>query len=224
MNLIIFGPPGSGKGTYASRLEPKLNIAKISTGDMLREAVKQQTAIGKKVEKFLAKGRLVPDEIAEALIKEKLGELRGKGFILDGFPRTVEQARFLEKIIKIDAIINLIIPDELLIQKISARRSCSCGEVYNIANVNDTINGMEYRLAPVLPKKEGVCDKCGSSLFQRNDDKPEVIRKRLDVYKKQSQPVIDFFRGRIPFVNIHVNSTPDVVTERILSELTKLNR
>ena len=228
MNLIIFGPPGSGKGTYSMRLQKPLNIVKISTGDIFRDAVKENTELGKKVATYLKEGKLVPDEIVTEVLKERLSKPDVKnGFILDGYPRTVNQAKSLEKIAKIDAIIKIIAPEEILIEKISARRICKntkCDGNYNIANIRKTIDGIEYILPPLLPKKPGICDKCGSELYQRDDDKPEVIKKRLEVYKKQSKPVIDYYKkkGNIPFVNIHMNRPPEIIVKKILDELKKL--
>ncbi len=228
MNLIIFGPPGSGKGTYSMRLQEQLNIVKISTGDIFRDAVKRNTELGRKVASYLKEGKLVPDEIVTEVVRKRLSEPDvKKGFILDGYPRTVNQAKELEKMAKIDAIINIIAPEEILIEKISARRICrntKCDGNYNIADIRKTINGIEYILPPLLPKKPGICDKCGSELYQREDDKPEVVKKRLEVYKKQSKPVIDYYKkkGNIPFVNIHMNRPPEIIVKKIIEKLKDL--
>jgi adenylate kinase len=212
MRLIIFGPPGSGKGTYALRLEPKLNIVKISTGDIFREAVKQNTPLGKKVSGYLERGELVPDDITIEVLKEKIEGIKN-GFILDGYPRTLNQAEALEKITNIDAVINLIVPDSVIIERLSTRRVCKrCGEIYNIKYLK--------------PKVPGVCDKCGGELYQRNDDKPEVIKQRLKTYEKQSKPLIDYYKKRIPFANVgcdRADIPPEVIVEKILKELKKLN-
>jgi adenylate kinase len=222
VKLIIFGPPGAGKGTYSFRLERAIGITKISTGDILRNEIKIGSEIGKKVEKYMNAGQLVPDEIVIEILKEALKKASPKGFILDGYPRTVNQAKILEKLTKIDAIINLIIPDEIIIEKMSARRICkNCGEIYNIADIHKTINGVEYILPPMLPKEDMKCDKCGGPLIQRDDDKPEVIRERIEVYKKQSKPVIDYYKGKVPFINIHVNRGPEIMVKKIIEELKK---
>jgi adenylate kinase len=222
VKLIIFGPPGAGKGTYSFRLERAIGITKISTGDILRNEIKIGSEIGKKVEKYMNAGQLVPDEIVIEILKEALKKASSKGFILDGYPRTVNQAKILEKLTKIDAIINLIIPDEIIIEKMSARRICkNCGEIYNIADIHKTINGVEYILPPMLPKEDMKCDKCGGPLIQRDDDKPEVIRERIEVYKKQSKPVIDYYKGKVPFINIHVNRGPEIMVKKIIEELKK---
>jgi len=224
MNLVIFGAPGSGKGTYSSRLAPRLNILKISTGDIVRDEIKNKTKLGKLIADYNNKGQLVPDEIIINIVKERLTKHEAKnGFILDGYPRTVEQAKALDKMIKIDAIINLNVPEEILIEKISARRQCkNCGDMYNLADINKVIDGVDYILPPMLPKKEGVCDKCGGELYQRDDDKPKVVKERLKVYEKQSKPVIDFYKGKIKFLNVIVNRGPEIMTEKIANDIKKL--
>ncbi len=224
MKLIIFGPPGSGKGTYSSVIAPKYGIAKISTGDIFREEIKKGTELGKKVADYLAKGILVPEEIVKDVFKKRISEPDARnGFILDGFPRTIEQARFLEGLTKIDAVILLHIPEDVLIEKISARRVCrKCGENYNAANINRIINGVKYRFPNVGSKVEGICDKCGGELLQRPDDNPKTIRDRIDVYKKQSAPVIDYYKGKIKFLEIVVNGGPDEMSAKILKELEKI--
>lgn len=230
MHLIIFGPPGSGKGTYSSRVAPKLNIVKISTGDMYRDVAKNdQSGFGKKVAGILAKGELVPDEITNKIMKDRISKPDAKnGFILDGYPRTLVQAEFLDKITKVDVIINIIAPKEILIEKISARRICSypkCDGNFNVADIKKTIRGIDYELPPLLPKNDMKCDKCGSDLYQRGDDKPNVIKARLEVYRKQSEPVINYYKkqGKIPFVNMHMNRPPDEIVEKIIADLKKLN-
>ena len=229
MHLIIFGPPGSGKGTYSQRLAPKVGIVKISTGDIFRETSKQNTEFGKYVAGILTKGELVPDDITTKILKERISQPDAKnGFILDGYPRTIPQAQDLDGITKIDAIISIIAPEEVLIEKISARRICSnpkCDGNFNIADIQKKINGVEYNLPPLMPKNDMKCDKCGSDLYQRDDDNPEVVKGRLEIYRKQSEPVIDYYkkRGRIPFINVHMNKPPDEIVEKIVNELRKLN-
>src|SRR4030042_4406982 len=169
MKLVFLGPPGSGKGTYASRISTILGWPQISTGDLLRGVIKGGTSLGKEAEKFYNEGKLVPDEIVLNLLKERLSKPDCRnGFILDGFPRSIEQARKLEGITKVDLVVNLAISEEGIILRLSTRRVCrKCGAIYNIRNVK--------------PKVEGVCDKCGGELYQRDDDKTETIRKRLKV-------------------------------------------
>lgn len=226
MQLMIFGPPGSGKGTYSMRLVPKLGIAKISTGDIFRDIAKRTDDFGKQVTGMMKRGELIPDEIVLRIFKERISQPDTKnGFILDGFPRTVPQAKELEKIAKVDAIINIIAPDEILVEKISARRICSnpaCDGNYNIANIRKKIGGVEYNLPALLPKNEGVCDKCGSKLYQRSDDKREVIVSRLQVYDKQTKPLLDYYKGKIPFIDIHMNKPPEQIVETVIQQIKKL--
>ncbi|MEM0333239.1 MAG: nucleoside monophosphate kinase [Candidatus Aenigmatarchaeota archaeon] len=226
MRLIIFGPPGSGKGTYAGKLREKFGLEKISTGDIFREEIKKGTELGKKVENFLREGKLVPDEIVIEVVREKIKNL--DKFILDGFPRTLEQANALEKMTKIDAIIKVNVHPEIIIEKISGRRICSnpkCDGNYNIVGIEKTIDGIDYLLPPLLPRNDMKCDKCGSPLIQRDDDKPEIIKKRLEIYEEQSKPVIDYYRRntKIPFVEVWMNRPPEIVVEKIIEELRKLN-
>ena len=228
MNLIIFGPPGSGKGTYSQRFAPILEIVKISTGDIFRQAAKQDTEFGRYIAGILEKGILVPDDVTIKILQDRISQDDvKKGFVLDGFPRTVEQAKALEKITKIDAIINIIAPEEILVEKISARRICSnpkCDGNFNIADIKKTIGGIDYILPPLMPKNDMTCDKCGSKLYQRNDDRPELIKERLKVYENQSAPVLEYYRqqGRIPLVNIHMNRPPEIIVKKILDEMEKI--
>jgi adenylate kinase len=215
LNAIIFGAPGSGKGTYASRLQAKLgNVDVIATGDIFREIMKEDSELGKKVKGYVEKGLLVPDEIVSEVLKQRLAKIpKGKGFILDGFPRTVEQAKALEKIPKIDVVILLLVPDWIIIERLSSRRICrNCGMVYNTRFLK--------------PKVEGVCDKCGGPLYQRQDDTPEVIKKRLDVYQQQTRPILNFLKEKtMPFVVAHcdaLDTPPENIVESILKDLKKL--
>ncbi len=191
MNLVILGAPGSGKGTQASRIAERHLLVHISTGDLLREAVAKQTKLGKRVEGILASGQLVSDEIVVELIREAIQKGGGEGragWILDGYPRTMAQAKALEQVLEdlgetIDGVIVLDVAPEVIIERLSNRRTCeSCYAVYNLLN------------SP--PKAEGRCDQCGGALVQRDDDKPETIRKRLDVFEEQTRPIIDFYEGK----------------------------
>jgi len=224
MKLLIFGPPGSGKGTYASRLAPKLGITKIVTSEEIKKAANENKEIGPKVMSYINRGELVPDEIAIEIIKKRLNQADAKkGFILDGFPRSVEQAKAIEKITKVDAIINLTLPEKIMIEKISARRICkNCGDIYNIADINETIDDVDYILPPMNPKKSGICDKCGGEIIQRDDDKPETVKERLKVYEKQSKPVIKFFKGKIKFLDVIVNRGPEIMVDRIADDIKKM--
>jgi len=227
MKLIIFGPPGSGKGTYSSRLKEIFKLEKISTGDIFREEVKKGTELGKMVEGYLKKGELVPDRIVVKVVRERIKNC--EDFILDGFPRTVKQAKALDRITKIDAIIKINAHEEILIEKISGRRICSnpkCDGNYNISDIHKTIDGIEYILPPLLPKEDMKCDKCGSPLIQRDDDKPEIIKERLKIYEEQSRPVLKYYerkrKNKVPFVEVWMNRPPEEVVEKIVSELKKL--
>lgn len=211
MNAIIFGPPGSGKGTYASRLQSKLGVNVIAMGDIFREIMKENSAFGVKIKGYVEKGLLIPDEIVVEVLKKRLSEIpKGKGFILDGYPRTVEQAEKLEKIVKIGVIILLVVPDWIIIERLSSRRICkNCGTVYNIRFLK--------------PKVEGVCDKCGGTLYQRSDDNPEVIKKRIEVYAAQTKPILQLFKeNEVPFVEASCNALdtpPETVVEVVLKKV-----
>ncbi len=208
MNLIFLGAPGSGKGTQAARLADKMDILHLSTGDLLRVAVKEGSELGKKAEGFMKAGDLVPDEVLIGLIEEKqtAGELDG-GFILDGFPRTIPQAEALDAMFErigagIDRAVLLDVADEEIIKRLSGRMYCiDCQAAYNYpANI---------------PRQEGICDKCGGKLARRPDDEPEVVKNRLEVYKKQTQPIEDHYRNKSVLLEIPGIGTPDDIFVRI---------
>lgn len=184
MILVFLGPPGAGKGTQAKLLSQRMGFLHIATGDLLREAVKNQTPLGKRAKEYMDRGELVPDELIVQLIEETMP--KDGNVILDGFPRTVNQALALEEMLKgkgekISKVLFFDVPDEVIIDRLSGRRVCSkCGAVYHV----------KYN----PPKIEGVCDLCGGSLVQRDDDKEEVVKKRLEVYRKQTQPLIEFYQ------------------------------
>ena len=185
MNFIFLGSPGVGKGTYASKIKDILEVPSISTGDMLRAAVKKGTELGIEAREYMNKGELVPDELVIGLIDERIKEPDCEnGFILDGFPRTIKQAEELEKAeVKIDAVINFIAMKDTIIKRLSGRRVCKkCGAIFHIKNIR--------------PEVEGICDKCKGDLYQRDDDKAEAISERLDVYNNQTAPLIGFYKER----------------------------
>ena len=222
MNIVFLGPPGSGKGTYASRIAPQLGIPHISTGDLLREAVSKKTPIGREVGGYMKKGLLVPDDIIMQIVKERLSKKDAKpGFIFDGFPRTIEQADSLERIRKTEIVINLRIPDYVIIRKILARRTCEkCGQVYNLAHIKFG----NVDMPPVLPKKEGICDKCGGKLVSRSDETEQIIKERLDVYRKQTQPLIDYYTKKEILRNVDVIGSPEVMVPIIMKEIQKAKK
>jgi adenylate kinase len=215
VNAIIFGAPGSGKGTYASRLKSKLGVDVIAMGDIFRENLKADTPLGRKVKSYVEKGLLVPDDIVIDVLKQRLNEIpKDKGFILDGYPRTIDQAKTLEGIAKIDVILLQMVPDWIIIERLSSRRICkNCGAVYNIRFLK--------------PKVEGVCDKCGGSLYQRSDDTPEVIKRRLQVYQEQTSPLLRYYKEKnVPFIVSSItalDTPPETVVETMIKELEKLN-
>ncbi len=211
----MFGAPGSGKGTYATRLQAKLGVDIIAMGDIFREIVKEKSDLAVKVKSFMDKGALVPDGIVVEVLKGQLSKIsEGKGFILDGYPRTLNQAKKLCDIEQIDVIMQLNVPASIIIERLSTRRICkSCGTIFNLKFLK--------------PKVEGICDKCGGLLYQRADDNPETIKNRLNVYQEQTAPLIAFYKDKkIPFIELEtttINQPPEVMVEKLFSELKRLN-
>ena len=189
MRVIFLGPPGGGKGTQADFIAKKYDIPKLSTGDLLRESVAKETSLGKEAKGYMNRGELVPDAVVIGLVEEKLASPEcQKGFLLDGFPRTVTQADQLSTFLEstgegLDHVIYFSLSKNEIIRRISGRRSCpECKTVYHLESVP--------------PKQEGICDVCGKSLIQRNDDKPETIESRLGVYQEQTAPLIEYYKTR----------------------------
>lgn len=220
MKLIFLGPPGAGKGTYSTRICEQKGWAHISTGDILRENVKKQTPIGVQAKEYMNRGALVPDEIIIGMVKERLQQEDAQpGFIFDGFPRTTPQAEAIEGITEIDAVINLNIPDWVLIEKILARRTCeNCGDIYNVADIKFGPDD-SYHMPPLPPKEEGVCDKCGGRLVSRSDETKEIIENRLQVYKEQTQPLIEYYREKGLLRDVDVVGPPEVMVPKLLEVL-----
>ena len=189
MKIIMLGAPGAGKGTQAKMIAEKFNIPHISTGDIFRANIKNDTELGKKAKEFMDKGQLVPDELTVEILLDRVAADDCKnGYVLDGFPRTIPQADVLDKELtklgdKVDFAINVDVPDENIVRRMSGRRAClKCGATYHIEHIP--------------PKQEGICDKCGSELVQRDDDKPETVQNRLSVYHEQTQPLIDYYNKK----------------------------
>ena len=214
MNIVILGPPAVGKGTYAGFLSKKYGIPKISVGDLFRSAIKNRTELGKKIKGYVTSGELVPDETVIELVKNRLEEPDCKdGFLLDGYPRTVPQAEAMMKFKKIDVALNFVAPDEVIMERIGGRRTCSkCGAIYHLKNVPPTI--------------EGVCDRCSGRLIQRSDEKPEVIKNRLVVYREKTKPVADYLRKEGLLVDIDAHYDIEEI-DKIIAQcekyLTKLS-
>ena len=205
MNIIFLGPPGAGKGTQAQVVCQKLGIPQISTGDMLRAAISAQTETGLKAKAYMDQGQLVPDEVVIDIVRERLTkEDAQKGYILDGFPRTVEQAKALGTFAKIDAAVNLDVADEVLVNRLSGRRVCPlCGAPYHV----DRLGG------------EKVCKVDATPLIQRDDDKPETVLNRLKVYHQKTAPLIDYYAGEGILRNITGSGTPEEISAEILTTL-----
>lgn len=189
MKIILMGPPGAGKGTQAEKLVELYQIPHISTGDMFRKAQKEGTELGLKAKSYMDQGQLVPDEVTVGIVKERLAEDDCKGgFLLDGFPRTVQQADALDGILAeldlaLDRVVNIEVDKAFLVDRLTGRRVCrACGATFHVTNK--------------APKVEGICDKCGGELYQRNDDKVETVSNRLDVYAAQTAPLIEYYQSK----------------------------
>lgn len=208
MKLIILGAPGAGKGTQAEIISDRYHIPIIGTGNLIREAIKSGSPLGQEIQKYVDAGQLVPDEVVVEMLKERMAEPDAKdGYILDGFPRNVAQAQTLEDMnIEVDSVINLDVSDDDIITRMSGRRVCGkCGSSYHI----------EFK----KPKVEGICDRDGEKLIIRDDDKPEVVKQRLDVYHEQTAPLADFYSQQNKLVTIPGTGTVEDITNLITKEL-----
>ena len=215
MNIILMGLPGAGKGTQASEIVKKFPIPHISTGDMFRKAIKDETDLGKEAKSYMDRGELVPDEVTVGIVKERISEDDAKkGFLLDGFPRTIDQAESLSQIMseldrEIDAVINIEVPEEELMNRLTGRRICEkCGTTYHLV------------FNP--PKVDGICDIDGGKLYQREDDNPETVSNRLSVNVKQSKPILEYYNNKGVLKNIDGSKDIDEVTNDVIDILDQL--
>ena len=217
MRLVLVGPPGAGKGTQAEFISAHLGVPKISTGDIFRANVSQGTPLGREAKKFMDAGDLVPDEITVGMVRDRLAEDDAtKGFLLDGFPRNVPQARTLDDLLlsagtPLDVVLELVVDDDEVVRRLSGRRTCrNCGHIWHVDFDPPTV--------------EGVCDSCGGELFQRDDDKPDTIRHRLEVYYEQTAPLVSYYAEERLLVGIDAMGPVDDVTERAMSSLRPYGR
>ena len=206
-NIILFGPPGAGKGTFSGQIKKVLpNIAHISTGDIFRENLKNETPIGLKAKQYMDKGELVPDDVVIEMVSDRLNkeDVKNNGFILDGFPRTLPQAKALSEITEIDLLLLLDVSRDIITKRILGRYSCkNCGKIYN-----------KYTLPP---QKEGVCDKCGAEIKfeQRSDDNEETLKNRLDAYEKNAKPVIKYYKKKKLLKKVNAENTLSLTEDQI---------
>ncbi len=216
MRVVLVGPPGAGKGTQAEFISSHFGVPKISTGDIFRFNVREQTVLGKEARTYMDKGDLVPDEVTIAMVRDRLGEVdAADGFLLDGFPRTVPQADalhdlLLELVTPIDVALELVVDDDEVVRRLSGRRTCRrCNHIWHID------------FDP--PKVDGTCDSCGGELDQREDDRPETVRRRLDVYAEQTAPILDHYADLRMLVGIDATGPVESVTERAISALRRFS-
>ena len=209
MRIILLGPPGAGKGTQAKVLSEKLNIAHISTGDLLRQNVKNNTRLGQEAKRYMEKGELVPDDLVTDMLINNINSSQSQnGFILDGYPRNIAQAKALEEILKKgqdkEYVIYLDTSEPVIIQRLSGRRVCS-------------VCGLNYHIKNMPPKNDSVCDKCGSKLYQRTDDQEETIKKRLDVYIKEASSLIDYYDKKKRLYRMSADDEAGIVLDKIIN-------
>ncbi|MDN3055885.1 adenylate kinase [Streptomyces sp. SRF1] len=213
MRIVLVGPPGAGKGTQAAYLAEKLSIPHISTGDLFRANISQGTSLGKQAQEYMRAGQLVPDEVTVAMAEDRLNQPDGqRGFLLDGFPRNQFQAEALDSYLtersqSLDAVLDLEVPESEVIKRIAGRRTCR----------NDSSHTFHVEYKP--PKAEGVCDSCGGELYQREDDSEETVRKRLEVYHRETEPIIDYYKAKGLVVTISALGKVAEVTQRAMDAL-----
>ncbi|MGA1820437.1 MAG: adenylate kinase [Thermoplasmatota archaeon] len=209
MKIALFGPPGAGKGTQARFIVDRFDIPQISTGDLLRSHVREGTPLGKMAKGYMDRGALVPNEVVIDMMRERLSQDDcSGGFILDGFPRAISQAEALSEFVELDAVINIVVDEGALIRRITGRRMCKCGATYHVD------------FAP--PKKDGICDQCGGHLYQRDDDSEETVKKRLDVYRSQTEPLVEYYKEMGVLRNVDGNRSIEEISSDIQGILTRL--
>lgn len=215
MRIVLLGAPGAGKGTLAKDLVGLFNVPHISTGDMFREAVASGSELGRQVQNILSSGKLVPDEIVNELVRERISKPdRKDGFILDGYPRTVQQARTLDEMLtamgqKLDAVLYLKVSEDVVVERLTNRRVCPrCGRIYNLLSMP--------------PKSDEICDDCGTKLIQRDDDREEVVRNRFKVYNEMTAPLIDYYKKKGTLIEIDAEADHQITVRKTVEALKKV--
>lgn len=208
LNLVLLGGPGAGKGTQAEKLVRDWDLQHLATGDILREEVDKETELGLEAKKYMDRGDLVPDELVVDMVQKKIN--RDKGYLFDGFPRTIDQAEALKEVVDLDLVLYIKIDSKEAVRRLAARRVCSdCGRIYN----------KNFK----KPRQEGICDECGGELYQRDDDRPEVIRDRFETFLDETAPLIDYYSDKGLLMEIDGEQEPDGVYEEVKGSLADLS-